>query len=149
VPEALILDSPDLDDQTVAYILDAQKHFEDLRQVASQLAGVLVLAAAGGKTATPDHPMLRAAGQLHRSAADGIRGARSTARTRQHHLHLLAAMEKLAAALTTARTGLEEVGPILNQLRAAYDSLRSAAASLPGFKLMEFDHGCCALKTTP
>ena len=47
-----------IDDETVAYILKAQKYFEDLRQVAAQLAGLLALAAAGGKSATPDHPML-------------------------------------------------------------------------------------------
>ena len=45
-----------IDNETVAYILVARKHFEDLRQVAAQLAGLLVLAAAGGKSATPDHP---------------------------------------------------------------------------------------------
>ncbi len=47
-----------VDDATATYIVENQKCFEDLKQVASQLAGLLVLAAAGSKEALPDHPML-------------------------------------------------------------------------------------------
>ncbi len=47
-----------VDDATATYIVENQRCFEDFKQVASQLAGLLVLAAAGSKEATPDHPML-------------------------------------------------------------------------------------------
>ena len=52
-----------IDEATATYILENQRCFEDLKQVASQLAGLLVLAASGSKEAVPDHPMLDAAGQ--------------------------------------------------------------------------------------
>jgi len=45
MPSAL-RDAPP-DDLTVAYIVESQPLFEDLRQVAAQLAGLLVLAATG------------------------------------------------------------------------------------------------------
>ena len=57
-----------VDDATAAYIVENRKCFEDLKQVASQLAGLLVLAAAGSKEAVPDHPMLGAARELYREA---------------------------------------------------------------------------------
>ena len=40
-----------VDDATAEYIVENQKCFEDLKQVAAQLAGLLVLAAAGSKEA--------------------------------------------------------------------------------------------------
>ena len=57
-----------IDDETAAYIIEVHKYFEDLRQVASQLAGLLVLAAASGKDPVPDHPMLLSARRLHQEA---------------------------------------------------------------------------------
>ncbi len=133
----------DIDDQTVAYILETRKHFEDLRQVAAQLAGLVVLAAAGGKSATPDYPMLEAAAELYRSAAAGVRSARATVRARSHHHHLLQSAQALGDAMSSARRGIE-IDPILVPLRAAYAELRLAAGALPGFELISLEHGCCA-----
>lgn len=136
-----------MDEQTVAYILATRKHFEDLRQVAAQLAGLLVLAAAGGKSATPDHPMLDAAEQLYRSAAEGVRSARPTERARRHHDHLLRAAETLGGAVARARAGIE-VDPILHSVKAAYAALQLACRELPGFEIISFEHGCCSDKSS-
>ncbi|HXP88409.1 MAG TPA: hypothetical protein VN841_27015 [Bryobacteraceae bacterium] len=141
--EIIIAECADVDEQTVAYILATRKHFEDLRQVAAQLAGLLVLAAAGGKSATPDHPMLEAAEQLYRSAADGVRSARPTERAQPHHHHLLRAAETLGGAVSRARTEIQ-VDPILKPLQAAYAELQLASRELPGFEIISFEHGCCA-----
>jgi hypothetical protein len=138
-----------IDDETVAYILLAQKYFEDLRQVAAQLAGLLVLAAAGSKSATPDHPMLEAAKQLHESATAGIRGLRATERASAHRDNLSRAAAALECALSSAQTHLwragrgAEVEPILHPLQAAYAQLRLAAAALPGFEMISFEQACC------
>jgi hypothetical protein len=138
-----------IDDETVAYILLAQKYFEDLRQVAAQLAGLLVLAAAGGKSATPHHPMLDAAKQLHESAAAGIRGLSATPRASTHRNYLSRAAAALECALSSAQTHLSstgrgvEVEPILHPLQAAYAQLQLAAAALPGFEMISFDQACC------
>ncbi len=142
-------DRENIDDETVAYILSAQKYFEDLRQVAAQLAGLLVLAAAGGKSATPDHPMLEAAKQLHESAAAGIRGLRVTPRASTHRDYLSRTAAALECALSSAQTHLcravrgVEVEPILYPLQAAYAQLQLAAAALPGFEMISFDQACC------
>ena len=123
-----------IDDQTTAYILAVQAHFEDLKQVAAQLAGLLVLEAAG---AAPDHPMLMSAGQAYKNAADGLKCIPVTARARVHHKHLLAAAEKLDEAL---RAG----GDTLRLLEGAYAELRSASRTLPGFQMISLERGCCA-----
>jgi hypothetical protein len=138
-----------IDDETVAYTLVAQKYFEDLRQIAAQLAGLLVLAAAGGKTATPEHPMLDAAERLHESAATGIRTLRPTARASVHRDYLSRAAAALECALSSAQSHLWQaeqsagMEPILHPLQAAYEQLRLAAGALPGFEMISFEHACC------
>jgi len=124
----------EIDDQTVEYILAAQTWFEDLKQVAAQLAGLLVLEAAG---AAEDHPMRLSAERVYKSAVDGLRSARVPARARRHHDHLLAASGKLGDALGTK-------GDPLVFLEGAYAELRLASRTLPGFQMISFEHGCCA-----
>jgi hypothetical protein len=135
------MNSQPVDDLTAAYILETRQCFEDLRQVAAQIAGVLVLAAAGGKSATPDHPMLEAAAELHREAADQVRSVRPTARALAHHACLAQAAEALALALAASER--MEVDPILVPVRAAYAHLQRAANTLPGFEMVAFEQGCC------
>ncbi len=133
--------SPEIDDRTVAYIQSAQAWFEDLKQVAAQLAGLLVLAAAGSKNAeTPDHPMLLSAEQAYRNAADGLRSARVPARAEMHHDRLLRAAAKLHAALVAMRGKSDALG----LLEDAYAELRLASRTLPGFQMIAFERGCCA-----
>ncbi|HUA21336.1 MAG TPA: hypothetical protein VMB25_21465 [Bryobacteraceae bacterium] len=133
-----------VDDATVVYILENRRHFEDLRQVASQLAGLLVLAAAGSKECTPDHPMLIAAAQLHRDAADGLRRSHPTPRARRHHEHVLEAASHFADALSAADC-IFSVDPVLRPLRAGYAALHEAANALPGFELISFERACCGI----
>jgi len=126
-----------IDDQTVAYILAAQTWFEDLKQVAAQLAGLLVLEAAGSKA--PDHPMLASAAEAYRNAVDGLKSARVPPRARRHHDHLLSAATKLNEALRAS-------GDPLMPLEGAYAELRSASRTLPGFWMVSFERGCCAIE---
>ena len=143
-------DMSQIDDQTAAYVIDIGGHFEDLRLVTAQLAGLLVLAAAGANGAAPDHPLLATAEQLLHTAVDGIRHARVTVRARQHHHCLLAAIGAVKQALDAAHTQLGrqsahvDLDPILTPLRAGYAHLQRAADALPGFDMIAFDRGCCA-----
>lgn len=121
-------------DQTLTYTLGAHTYFEDLKQVAAQLAGLLVLESAG---AAPDHPMLLAAEQVYNNAVDGIRSLRVPSPARAHHGHLLSA----AAMLNEA---LQGSGDRLVPLESAYSELRAASRALPGFPMLSFDSGCCA-----
>jgi len=132
----------EIDDETAAYILQTQRAFEDLRQVASQIAGLLVLNAAGANTATPDHPLLRSAAVLHRTAVEQVQAAQPTPRARLHHRHLLDAGTFLSFALTAACSGVQ-IDPVLIPLHRAYERLQKGAA-LPGFEMVAFTQGCCA-----
>ncbi|MBZ5579936.1 MAG: hypothetical protein LAP40_25545 [Acidobacteriia bacterium] len=136
---------PELDDATVAYILETRPCFEDLRQVASQLAGLLVLEAAGAKSELPRHPMLAAAEELYGGAAGQVRRARVTARTERHHHHLMQATEEIGSALRAARLSVA-IDPMLVPLRRAYAQLQGAARELPGFEMVEFQQGCCGAR---
>ncbi len=136
-----------VDDATAVYILEARKCFEDLRQASAQIAGVLVLAAAGGKSATPDHPMLKAAAELHREALDHVRSARPTGAAGPHHEFLTRAAEALTIALSAAGSGKRcmDVAAVLPPVREAYGYLQRAATALPGFSMVAFEQGCCAV----
>ena len=147
-----------LDEDTASYTLETRKCFDDLRQVAAQIAGVLVLAEAGGKSATPDHPMLKAAADLHREAVDQVRSRQPPVAARSHHEFLLQAAESLAAALAAA-SGLRmgtaaalaaasgrrlETSAILPPVREAYEYLARASNALPGFPMVAFEQACCS-----
>jgi hypothetical protein len=131
-----------VDDATAAYIVENQKCFEDLKQVASQLAGLLVLAAAGSKEAVPDHPMLGSARELFQEASDALQSGRPTERARRHHEHLAQAAGLIGTALKGARASLE-IDPILIPLRAGYAELERAADALPGFEMVSYERACC------
>jgi len=142
--------SPAIDDATVAYIAEQHKHFEDLKQVAAQLAGLLVLAASGARTATADHPVLSLTDRLLGEAADAVRRTRAPVRARQHHEHLVEASAALERAWEEARRGTArvqgglEIDSILTPLRAGYRCLQQAANALPGFEMVSFEQGCCS-----
>jgi len=146
---------PYTDDRTVAYVIAAQPVFEDLRQVAAQLAGMLVLSATGAKSAAPDHPMLVIATQLFAQASEHVEHVRPpvTSRAQTHHDALTRATSFLRDALAAARIELgkppasADLDAPLVPLRHAYDALQHAAAALPGFQMVSFDQGCCASAT--
>jgi len=131
-----------LDDATAAYIVENQRCFEDLKQVAAQLAGLLVLKAAGSKEAAPDHPTLGAARLLFREASDALRRTCPTDRTRKHHAHLARAAESIGVALKETGGDLN-VDRILIPLRAGYTELERAADALPGFEKVSYARACC------
>jgi len=138
-----------IDDATATYIVETQKCFEDLKQVASQLAGLLVLAAAGSKEALPDHPMLVVAGELYREADDALRQAQPTERARKHFGHLARAATAIGVALKEAELHLRPLGRgldvdrVLIPLRAGYTELERAADALPGFEKVSYERACC------
>jgi hypothetical protein len=140
-----------LDDRTIRYVLETRPHFEDLRQAVGQVAGMLVLVAAGAKTVTRDHPLLATACATLEQVGDGIRAARPSARATHHHRHLVAAVGALGLALERASADRnlqsvdrERIDPVLEPLRIAYRNLAWAAQALPGFELLSFSQACCA-----
>jgi hypothetical protein len=142
----------DIDDKTAAYILETEPLFEDLRQVAVELAGLLLLAVIRSNTAAPDHPMLAAARTRFDASVDRISRARSPAPARRHHRHLEDAAASIGSALVAAAGGTgfrigrdQDIDGVLRPLRAGYASLERASRELPGFTLVTFEQACCAI----
>ena len=138
-----------IDDRTAAYIVAVHPCFEDLRQAAAQLAGLLVLAATGSKDASPHHPMLETAKEACAQAVDGVKrsGAIVTDHARPHHRHLLEASDALRRALTSADAWPIDVDAVLAPLGIAYRHLQAASRTLPGFQMVSFEQACCGLST--
>lgn len=134
-----------VDDATAAYIVENQRCFEDLKQVAAQLAGWLVLAAAGSKEAAPDHTALRRAREMFCEAEDALRRARPTERAVRHYDHLSRAASAISAALKQA-DGRWDVERVLIPLRAGYAEIEQAADALPGFEKVSYARACCGVK---
>ena len=137
-----------LDDATMSYVANTRVPFDLLRQATGQLAGLLVLAASGARSAQ-DHPMLDLAEQCSRQALDGIRGVRPPPQAKHHHLHLLEAARATRLALRMARERLHRrddasMDAIMEPLRAGFRQLQWAAGALPGFEIVAFEQGCCA-----
>ena len=146
MPSAVSPALPRESDRTTAYILAAQPVFEDLRLVASQLAGLLVLAATGSKDASPHHPMLESAKCVCAQAVDGVKraGTLASGHTLAHHRNLVDAGEALTNALAAADSWPIDVDAVLMPLRSAYAHLQRASTSLPGFQIVSFERTCCA-----
>src|SRR2546423_14581330 len=111
-----------LDDRTVAYVVAAQPVFEDLRQVAAQLAGLLVLAATGSKESSPDHPMLGASKQVLAHAEEGANrlGALITEPARAHHHRLVPAHAALQRAIRAPDGWPLDIDSVMRPLAQAY-----------------------------
>ncbi|MDQ0391305.1 hypothetical protein [Labrys monachus] len=155
-----------LDDRTTRYVLETRPAFGAVRRAAAQLAGVLVLAAAGGRGADPGHPMLvlaaaggRGADPGHpmlelaalavEEASDQVRSCQPPPRARHHHRHLLRAVRQVtqavAATRDAGRSGREDISLPLALLKDAWQELQWTSATLPGFEIVDFDQACCAV----
>ncbi|MGD0564317.1 MAG: hypothetical protein ABSA66_14660 [Roseiarcus sp.] len=141
----------EIDSLTIAYVARAQPAFDLLKQAEGQLAGLLVLAAAGSRSAAPDHPMLAAARAAFKEGLELLRLSHPSPRGRHHHHHLTEAATLIALALDHVEVGLRWLGegtrdtePSIGPLKAAHRHLQWAAGTLPGFEIVAFEQGCCA-----
>jgi hypothetical protein len=82
--------------------------------------------------------MLLSAQSAYRSAVDGLRSVRVPwARE--------AASWAFVSAAQSLRSGFTRTGDRLIPLEGAYAELRAASHALPGFQMISFDKGCCAV----
>lgn len=139
--------SADLDERTLAYVVDAQRPFDDLRHAVAQISGWLVLAALHTRDAVGDHPALVRADALIGDSIAAMREIRVTDRARVHYNCLSRAGQALASAIRDARTRPRirtdaDIRRVSATVRTAYAQLARAAAALPGFELISFEHAC-------
>lgn len=144
----------DLDDDTISYVLAAQKAFSKLRQAISQIAGSLVLDAASDRGSGLSEEGYRLAQASMSEVADLFASAEPTQRASHHHHHMRLAIEVVAEALASRRysagllRGLQSERDILPLLKAAWTELASANRALPGFEMVDFGQACCAFHQT-
>ena len=137
-----------LDDKSLAYVLQARPVFDNVRRVSTQLAALLLLAAAGGRSAQ-DHPMFSLILHAIDEIADSLPLLRVPTSARHHHRHLTFAAEQLSKAVKAARLGLhrrddQALDAIGDPLRRVHQELRWASATLPGFVVTDVTQACCA-----
>lgn len=137
-----------LDDATAAYSISAQACFESFHAAANRMAGLLVLLAITGRRHVLDADIKIAATPLVKVGADQFQRLTPTPRSRHFHTHLGQAGELLSTVcrdIDGTLSGAAGARDPLPPLRAAWEELRSASKSLPGFEVVDFEHSCCAL----
>jgi hypothetical protein len=139
-----------LDDATLAYVLAARPAFDLLREASGQLAALLVLAAAGGRSAQ-DNPVFAMACAAQAEARGMIGALRPKPRSMHHHLHLIACCDAVGAACREAAQHLHKGHDqrALTLLREGLQQLHFAAGALPGFEVVAFNQSCCAAHRKP
>lgn len=133
-------------DDVARYARQTQVAFDELRDAAAQLAGVLVLSAAGSQKALPNHPAMLVAKDLHERSMDRILSAIVSHQTAHHHLHLKRAghlIGRALAACSTVQNATIDVDAALPILKRGWTELRHATQALPGFQTLSFDRACC------
>lgn len=139
------------DDKTIRLLLDVHPAFEGLRTVAGQLAGLLILAAAGASGGRLDASLLDAARLTYKDASERVRNLAAEDSIRHVGHHLRQAAEGIEAAFANvereSRTGLSFDGrQALALLKGAYRHLESVSRLTPGFRLVDTSNSCCAFR---
>jgi hypothetical protein len=141
--------SRQLDSASEIYASRAKPIFASLRDIASQVAGLLVLSSVGNADAC-DHPMRGGAVRELTDTIDCLRSLGPTQRTKHFHDHLLQSSYWVGNALqvfpkvpTYEKDGTS-IQSALESIKRALTELRSAARFLPGFEVVDIGSGCCA-----
>jgi hypothetical protein len=135
-------------DKTIRLLLDVHPAFEGLRTVAGQLAGLLILAAAGASGGRPDGPLLDAARLTYKETRERVRCLAGEDSIRHVRHHLRQAAEGIEATFANvereSRAGLSFDGKqSLALLKGAYGHLESVSKLTPGFRLVDTNNSCC------
>ena len=141
--------SRQLDSAGEIYASRAKPIFSSLRDVASQVAGLLVLSSVGNSDAY-DHPMRDRAVRELTDTIDCLRSLGPTQRTKHFHDHLLQSSYWIRNALAmfpkvrTYEKDGASINGALECIKRALTELKSAGRCLPGFEVVDIGSGCCA-----
>jgi hypothetical protein len=140
---------PAADGPTLAYMLATREPFEDLRQVVTQIAAFLILAAAKSN-GWRDHPMIDATLAGFGRVSDAIRAVAVPNRAQHVHSHLVKAETHVATALNIiakhrARFDDNALDAALGAIQAAQREMQWSSAAVPGLEMIAFSQGCCAM----
>ncbi|WP_318834896.1 hypothetical protein [Burkholderia cepacia] len=121
--------------------------FEDLRELASQLGALMVLAATGDGAADIDHPMFAVSIQRWSESSDAAQALRPSPLTAHHHRHLTRAAQLFGASIDAMRLAGTLVGrteSAFRTLKRAWEEMEYTSNALPGFHTVDLQQACCA-----
>lgn len=138
-----------LDDRTLAYVERARPAFERISRISGQLSGLLILAAAGARSAQ-GHPMFALTREAEAGLAEEMAALCPPEAALHHHRHLRLAARAVSHAMALAGRDLHRWDEALMDamtatLRRANQELHWATAALPGFAVVDLRQACCAM----
>jgi hypothetical protein len=139
------------DDQTIRLLLDLHPAFVGLRTVAGQLAGLLILAAAGASGGRLDGSLLEAARLTFKETMERVHNLAAEGPIRHVDHHLRQAAQGIEVTFANVERG-SRAGPAfdgtqaLALLKRAYDHLESVSKLTPGFRLVDTSNSCCGFR---
>jgi hypothetical protein len=139
------------DDRTIRLLLEVHPAFEGLRTVAGQLAGLLILAAAGASGGRVDGSLLDAARVAYKETRKLVRDLAEEDSIRHVRHHLEQAAKGIEATFANVERESRE-GPAfdgsqaLALLKRAYAHLESVSKLTPSFRLVDTSNSCCGFR---
>jgi hypothetical protein len=139
------------DDRTIRLLLEVHPAFEGLRTVAGQLAGLLILAAAGASGGRVDGSLLDAARVAYKETRKLVRDLAEEDSIRHVSHHLEQAAKGIEATFANVERESRE-GPAfdgrqaLALIKGAYAHLESVSKLTPGFRLVDTSNSCCGFR---
>ncbi|CAM2188113.1 conserved hypothetical protein [Paraburkholderia sacchari] len=135
-------------DATRRYIELSQPVFDELRDIAGQLATLLLAAATNDKFLVVEHPALEVVAHRLDEARQQAAALRPPAMALHHHHHLSAALERFGDTIETMRLkgrliGHDDDG--LGALKIAWREMQYVSRALPGFETIDVERGCCQM----
>lgn len=142
-------DDAGTDKRMLDYLHATRAPFEELRQVVTQVAALLILAASGGRD-WRDHPMIDVTIAAWHGVEDAVRAVAVPASAEHVHSHFLKAGHHVAAALAIigarrAKFDDAALDAALDALKKAQQEMQWSSAAVPGLQVVDFAQGCCAM----
>ncbi|MCB8840501.1 hypothetical protein [Aurantimonas sp. VKM B-3413] len=138
---------PDLEDAVAGYVLAARRAYDGMRRQIGHLAGLLILAEAGGREVLAV-AALSDATEKWETIRDVLDTTKTPPRLEHHRDGLLLAHQAIGEALADfGRIGLpgKDSGPAISaRLNRAYRILQGIAEPQAGMTMVDFSHACCS-----
>ncbi len=137
------------DAATTQYMLATREAFEALRQVVTQIAALLILAASKSRD-WRDHPMIDVTMNARQGVRDAIRSVAVPAQATHVHSHFVNAGRHVDTALSMiaarrAKFDDAALDAALASIQAAQREMQWSSAAVPGLEMIAFSQGCCAM----
>lgn len=134
---------------TTQYMLATREAFESLRQVVTQIAAVLILAASKSR-GWRDHPMIDMIERLRKDVRETVRSVAVPAGAAHVHHHFINAghhVDEALAIIAARRATFDDTAldAALASIQSAQREMQWSSAAVPGLEMIAFSQGCCAM----